>query len=309
MNQLKALVRDRTLRRDIALIVFGVVLGAFLPDVRHGIADAFTSEPLSPAAQIARIERDAARDHYATGLRRLSLRGDGTQSLVVLLRYSPPKSTDWEKWKSDEVRIYDMTSENGSERWKLGFRFRPVSTFTPPIFGTAWRFSFDNSFSVGPDDRTAILGEFHENHADQSSARPVLIRWDHGSQEYTISSLLRGPLRIPVGKDSTGRAQFMRKVYTAPAALKNEFGAETLRVFGTGAVGIDKSENGQTLLLATPVGSAKFVLSGQCLEADGAAIDKWPCGHVRVKWTPSLFDRDGIAKAWHAQAGNSHGLG
>ncbi len=187
-------------------LIAGGVAGIFLV-VWMVVALAPSSGESVPIKQ--RITEDVSKPGAVRLLRKVNLRDAATPSYFVVVRHPAPEpKPETQPW--DEIRIYD---ESGSAA-ELGLTARPGALFggAPTVWhagirwgnrtGRMYQFRLLGVHDTNEDGREEIYGTLSDQIS--SLARPFVVEWNEGEDQYELAPLIRTPPAAPV-YDSGGR--------------------------------------------------------------------------------------------------------
>jgi hypothetical protein len=171
-----------------------------------------TPTPPPMAAQIAELERDAAKQgQFVRPLvsQAVDLHGTGLESHVFAFVAANPRRGD--PLPSEEVRVYD--DEDG---WlREAFRFRPADAGV--------KFEFRGARDVDRDGATEIIGAFAPPDG-RNAMLPVALDWQSLEQRYALVPLDLGPPRltdVEVGKRFQVPERQYRDLYAATVTVRD----------------------------------------------------------------------------------------
>jgi len=178
------------LGREVALVVFAVILGAVVSSwVIPWIASWNDPQPISK--QLEEIRSAAAKEGLESiADKRVDLRATGEDGhLFVFQDRSLRHPLKMKKPVSDEIRLY--SDEGGTLH--VSFRFRPKLDSRSPVL-----FNLVSVSDLDGNGRPEILGSFNPWAVDslEASPFPIVIAWDYGEGAYRMYPLVDHPPRF-----------------------------------------------------------------------------------------------------------------
>lgn len=156
-----------------------------------------------------RIAEDVSKPGAVRLFRTVNLRDAATPSYFVVVRHPAPKpKPETQPW--DEIRIYDDSDSDA----KLGLVARPGALLggAPTVWhagirwgnrtGRMYQFRLLGIHDTNEDGREEIYGTLSDQIS--SLARPFVVEWNDGEDQYELAPLIRTPPAAPV-YDSGGR--------------------------------------------------------------------------------------------------------